>query len=188
MVEGVILAGGKSTRMKENKMMKIYLDQPIIYHAVNAMLEICDFVTIVTGHFDEDYLRLFDHDTRIKMTYNHKYKKGMFSSVQAGVANIKSDVFIIPGDYPLVKADTYRKMLSETGDIRVPLFNDSKGHPIFISKTLLKELKKEPTSSNLKVFRDRYEVNYIEVDDPGVLVDIDNIEDYSRLVKTGGLV
>jgi molybdenum cofactor cytidylyltransferase len=188
MVEGVILAGGKSSRMKENKMMKIYLDQPLIYHAVNAMLDICDFVTIVTGHYDEDYLRLFDHDVRIKLVFNPNYENGMFSSVQAGVSSINNDVFIIPGDYPLVKAETYKKMLLEIGELRVPKYKEKKGHPIFISKQLLKDLKNEPIESNLKVFRDRYKVNYIDVDDPGVLIDIDNIEDYSRLVETGGLV
>jgi molybdenum cofactor cytidylyltransferase len=105
----------------------------------------------------------------------------MFSSVKKGVSCIKNDFFLIPGDYPLVKKQTIDKLIASSGEIRVPIYNGRKGHPIFIEKELIQELLEEPITSNLKVFRDRHTVNYVEVDDKGILLDVDYEEDLKNL-------
>ena len=182
MIDGVILAGGKATRMKRNKMLVEYKSKPIIYHTTSTMKQTCDNVTIVTGCYDVDYLELFDKTEGITIVNNKDYEKGMFSSVLLGVKNIENDFFLIPGDCPLVKVSTYQKLVSDKSQISVPTYKGRKGHPIFISKELLEELKNENIESNLKVFRDKHQVNYVEVNDPGILFDVDNLEDYQKLL------
>ena len=105
----------------------------------------------------------------------------MFSSVKAGVSITENDFFLIPGDYPLVKPETIRKLLAETGIIKVPIYKGRKGHPIYISNELISSLNDEPIDSNLKTFRDRHDVTYIDVDDEGILLDIDTAVDYKQL-------
>ncbi len=183
MVEGVILAGGKASRMKQNKMLLEYKNHPLIFHSVRTMNQICNNVTIVTGFYEEDYLPYFGKMRNIKIIHNKNHERGMFSSVLKGVSEVQNDFFLIPGDYPLVKVETYQKLLDSTGKISVPIYKGRKGHPILIRKELISSLKTEDRNSNLKIFRDRYEVTYIEVDDPGVIYDVDNISDYQKLIQ-----
>lgn len=182
MVDGVILAGGFASRISQNKMLLIYKNKPLIYHTVKAMKSICKKVTIVTGHYNEKYLEVLKEFDNVEIVHNKNYKLGMFSSVLMGVKNTHNDVFIIPGDIPLVKKETYQKLYDSSGEIRVPIFNNRKGHPIFISKRLVDKLRNENINSNLKSFRDQHEVNYIDVEDSNVLRDIDNKEDYKQLL------
>ncbi len=183
MVEGIILAGGKASRMKQNKMLLEYKNHPLIFHSVRTMKQICNNVTIVTGYYKEDYLPYFGKMRNIKIVHNSNHENGMFSSVLKGVSEVKNDFFLIPGDCPLVKVETYQKLLDSTGKISVPIYQGRKGHPILIRKELISSLKTEDISSNLKIFRDRYEVTYIEVNDPGVIYDVDNKSDYQKLNK-----
>jgi molybdenum cofactor cytidylyltransferase len=65
----------------------------------------------------------------------------------------------------------------------VPTYNGRKGHPIVIKQRLIQPLLEEDIGSNLKVFRDRYEVAYIPVEDEGILLDIDTIDDYHHILR-----
>ncbi len=187
MIDGVILAGGYSSRLKKNKMTLIFNDLPIICNVIEAMKQYCDKIIVVTGHYHDEIERVVKKYEVVNVVRNTNYNLGMFSSVKAGVKDINNDFFLTPGDYPLIKASTYKKLLDSKGMIRVPIYNGRKGHPILISKELIDPLLKEPVESNLKVFRDRYKVNYIEVDDKGVLIDVDTMEDYLTIkgIKKG---
>ena len=183
MVDTIILAGGMSKRFKKNKLKTLYKGYPLIYHVIQTFLEFSENVTLVTGHYDLEFLKEFITDERIRIIHNPDYKIGMFSSVKTGVSVTKNDFFLIPGDYPLVKAKTIQKIIDETGVIRVPIYKGRKGHPIFISKELISPLLDEPITSNLKAFRDRHDVNYIETNDEGILLDVDTLEDLKQLTE-----
>ncbi|WP_168169730.1 NTP transferase domain-containing protein [Candidatus Izimaplasma bacterium ZiA1] len=183
MVDGIILAGGFSSRVGKNKMILKFLNKPLIYHTVKSMSNVCKSIIIVTGKYQEDYQTILKEFKNIKIVHNELYEQGMFSSVLKGIDNTNNDIFLIPGDYPLVKEFTYKLILQSNGEIRVPTFSGRRGHPIFISKELIPLLKQEGIASNLKVFRDKFEVNYIEVEDQGILLDIDSLTDYEKLLK-----
>lgn len=183
MLDTIILAGGMSKRFKRNKLATHYKGKPLIYHTIMTFLEISENVTLVTGHYDLEYLKEYIDDPKIRIVHNKDYELGMFGSVKTGVSVTKNDFFLIPGDYPLVKAETLNKLSAQTGQIKVPMYKGRKGHPIFIAKGLIDSLMNEPIDSNLKAFRDRYTVNYIDVDDEGVLLDVDYFEDLEQLPK-----
>ena len=183
MVDTIILAGGMSKRFKKNKLKTLYKGYPLIYHVIQTFLQFSENVTLVTGHYDLEFLKEYIDDKRIRIIQNPNYEMGMFSSVKAGVGVTKNDFFLIPGDYPLVKAKTIQKIIDETGVIRVPIYKGRKGHPIYISKELINTLLEEPITSNLKVFRDRHSVHYIETDDEGILLDVDTLEDLEQLTE-----
>jgi len=184
LVDGIILAAGKASRVGQNKLLLEYRGQPIIYYPLRILSEICENVTLVTGHYKIDYASMFLEFDNIFVVHNENYNLGMFSSVKKGVEVSKNDILLIPGDYPLVKKETFQALLHGTGDIRVPIYKGKKGHPIFISRSLRDELLNDDPASNLKVFRDKHKVNYIDVDDEGILIDIDHFEDYNRILKT----
>jgi len=178
MIEGIILAGGYSSRIKKNKMTLIYENLPIICNVIESMKDYCTKIIVVTGHYHDEIVKVVSKYEKVTVKRNIDYDLGMFSSVITGVREISNDFFLLPGDYPLIQKDTFKKLIDASGVIRVPTFNNRKGHPILIEKELIKPLLNEPLNSNLKVFRDRYEVNYVETSDEGVLIDVDTIEDF----------
>jgi len=178
MIEGIILAGGYSSRMKRNKMTLLYNDIPIICNVIEALKDYCGKIVIVTGHYHDEILEVVSKYNQVVVKRNLNYDLGMFSSVILGVKEIKKDFFLLPGDYPLIQKETFEKLLNTSGVIRVPTFNNRRGHPIFIKQELIPALLNEPLNSNLKVFRDKYQVSYVETSDEGVLIDVDTMEDY----------
>ena len=177
MAEGIVLAGGYSSRFRTNKMTILLDGKPLIRHTVDTMKKHVTKVYVVTGFYHEEIVRLFLDDPRIETVRNADFAKGMFTSIKQGVAMVKSDFFLIPGDCPLVEDSTYQLLLHSRGMIRVPVFETRRGHPIFVEKELIPELLAEPDNSNLRQFRDRHEVTYVETDDEGIVRDIDTLTD-----------
>ncbi len=181
MAMGIILAGGYSSRAECNKMVLKYKNTEIIKHAVIAMQDFCSKIIVVTGHYHNDIIDVVKDFPKVIVIRNLNYSQGMFSSVKVGVREVDDDFFLTPGDYPLITKGTYEKLLSSTGEIRVPTFNNLRGHPLFISKHLISELLSESNDSNLKIFRNKYEITNVETNDEGILKDIDTLNDYLEL-------
>lgn len=183
MTQGIILAAGYSSRAHTNKMLLTYDNKFVLSHAVEGMLPFVDKIFVVTGHYHDELIKAMKPYSKVAIVYNADYDQGMFTSVQAGVKKIKGDFFILPGDCPFVSAATYQKMLNGKKAIRVPEYNGRMGHPLFLSACLKESLLNELPTSNLKVFRNRYDYEIIKTDDPHVLIDIDTQNDYRAIEK-----
>ena len=181
MAMGIILAGGYSSRAESNKMVLKYKNIEIIRHVIVSMQDYCSKIIVVTGHYHEDTLKVVKDFEKVKVVRNVNYNQGMFNSVKVGVKEIDDDFFITPGDYPLIMKSTYEKILNAKGILRVPTFNNRRGHPLFISKELIGDLLCESDDSNLKVFRNKYVITNVETNDSGILKDIDTVNDYIKL-------
>ncbi len=193
MIVGIILAAGKSSRMGIWKPAIKIDGTPLIIRAIQPMLGVTDRIVVVGGHRFEDLKNLlsgFFH--QVQIVKNENYETGeMFSSVKTGVGAIADlDVerfFILPGDHPFIKETTYSKLLSSAGEVVVPSFKNRKGHPILLKGSLAEPLLREPENSNLREFTKKFKIEIVEVGDPGILVDIDTMEDLERGkdIKTG---
>lgn len=183
MTQGIILAAGYSSRVASNKMLLKHEGKFLLAHAIEGMLPIVDSIFVVTGHFHQEITEALQKYSNVTIVYNPNYPQGMFSSVQAGVRCATGDFFILPGDCPFVSLSTYKKLLAGTKDIRVPSYKEQTGHPLFIKHSLKEELLSEPSTSNLKVFRNRHDYEIIKTDDSQVLMDIDTPSDYQALNK-----
>ncbi|HOH68644.1 MAG TPA: NTP transferase domain-containing protein [Bacilli bacterium] len=183
MTQGIILAAGYSSRAETNKMLLVYKGKFLLAHAVEGMMPFVDEVIVVTGHFHETIKEALKPYDKVTIVYNGDYAQGMFSSVQAGVRKTNGDFFILPGDCPFVTADTYRKMLAGSKEIRVPAYRGQTGHPLFLKHSLRDELLNEPVTSNLKVFRNRHDYEIIKTENLQILMDIDTLHDYQNLDK-----
>lgn len=183
MTQGIILAGGFSSRAKTNKMRFLVDNKPLLLHTIDSLKPFVNKIYVVTGYYDQDIREFVQEDDVIEIVYNKDYEKGMFSSVLTGVNRVNDDFFILPGDIPFIKKETFQSILNGNKPVRYPIYQGKEGHPLFIKGCLKEKLLKEPIDSNLREFRDRQEKEAIQVNDKNVLRDIDTLEQYEQMIK-----
>jgi molybdenum cofactor cytidylyltransferase len=120
---------------------------------------------------------------RVTCVCNERYREGMFSSVRMGIARVCAPrFFLIPGDYPLVGTEVYRRMLAAAGDIVIPTYGGKRGHPVLLRTELVPEILARPADSSLRDYIEAKGYVAIEVEDEGILWDLDTPEDYDHLL------
>ncbi len=178
-IEGVVLAAGLSTRVGENKLILDVDGKTVIERCILGMYDICSKIIVVGGHRVEDIEDILGNYSKVELIYNPNYLDGMFSSVKKGITNIKEErFFLIPGDYAVVNKKTYEDMLKVDNDIVIPMHNGRKGHPLLMKSYLIEELLKDISCKTLRDFIGKKGFIPIIVKDPGILMDIDTMEDY----------
>jgi molybdenum cofactor cytidylyltransferase len=191
-MSAIILAGGYSQRMNDFKPLLPLGNSTVVENTVKVFLNAgIQDVTVVVGHRAPELKAALDH-VKIKWVYNERFSEGMYSSVVAGVNSLRPDTegfFLLPADMPLVKSGTVSELLKvyfeKKCDIAYPVFNGKRGHPPFISARLFEPILAWNGSGGLRVLLEQYQnsAQYVEVQDEGILTDIDTPEDYSNLCK-----
>jgi len=122
-------------------------------------------------------------DWRVRTVVNPDPSRGMFSSIQIGARALdESPTAVLPGDMPFVRADTVEKLLTagrRTRGIVAPRFQGRRGHPIVLPGDVRDALVEAAETSRLDEFlasQPHWRVD-IDLDDPGVLRDVDTKED-----------
>ncbi|MFN3415842.1 MAG: NTP transferase domain-containing protein [Caldimonas sp.] len=120
---------------------------------------------------------------------------GMGYSIAAGV-RARGDAagwLVMPGDMPLVRPTTLRAVAAALAGhpVAYAQFQGQRGHPVAFSAELYSELAVLDGDQGARRILARYPAAAVEVDDPGVLVDIDTREDLlsvqTRLPVSGGV-
>lgn len=181
-VDGVILAAGYSSRANAFKMELEINNKPILQRCIEALYDNCNNIIVVSGYKHEKINRLVENYTKAKVVYNDEFYKGMFSSIKKGIRDVTASKFLLtPGDYPLINKDIIEKLLSEEKEIVIPSFNMRGGHPILLGRNLIREILQEPDDSNLKKYLSKKQCSYLNIDDKGILLDVDTMEDYENV-------
>jgi len=127
---------------------------------------------------------------------NSEPERGMFSSIQCASAwaHWKSPLghfALVLGDQPHLKEATLSTLLDlaaqRPGKICQPSRNGRRKHPVLLPEKIFRQLARA-SQVTLKDFLDSMssEVESIEVDDPGLDLDIDRPEDYERARRLAG--
>jgi len=190
MITAIILAAGQSKRMGQPKMLLPWGERTVLSQVLTTILEAgVDDILVVTGGAREQVESAISH-LKVKTIFNDQFKQGeMLSSIKCGIRSLTRQtqaVLIGLGDQPQVKAgsvqavcDAYRENGSK---IVVPSFNMRRGHPWLIERSLLGDLMdiKSPQSPRDFLYAYRENIQYVNVDDPGILTDLDTPEDYRK--------
>lgn len=93
----------------------------------------------------------------------------------------------LPVDHPMVRGDTVSRLLDEAraagAPLTVPMYQGKRGHPAIFGAALFPELLDASLEGGARtvVHRHLRDALKLEVDDPGVLVDIDTPDAYRQV-------
>ena len=106
---------------------------------------------------------------------------GMGASIAAGVAARPNSRgwLVLPGDMPLVQAATLRDVARELlhHPVVYAQYRGRRGHPVGFASELYSELMQLSGDEGARRLLGRYPSHGVEVDDPGVLLDVDTPAD-----------
>jgi molybdenum cofactor cytidylyltransferase len=180
--EGVILAAGLSTRSGRYKMALPLGNKTVIQHSVENMYGAVERIWVVTGWQADQVRALLAPYDKVHFVLNENYRQGMFSSVKVGLAQAHAPlVFLQPGDCAFISPQVYGWMLVVDADIVIPTLAGKKGHPVLFRDTVIPEILALPDDAILRDYIQAKGFTTIEVEDNGILLDLDTPEDYETL-------
>lgn len=192
-IGAVVVAAGLSSRMKDFKPMLPLGDSTVIRTLIAGLRGAgVSAILVVTGH-NADRLREHLSGLDIEFADNKDYATtDMLCSAGIGLSFMKekaSRLFFLPGDIPLFSPSSLRlmmKTMDESGSrLVLPACNGRKGHPILIDSRAIPDLLTYHGGMGLKgaIAALGKSAEVLEVDDPGILLDADQPEDYRRLLQ-----
>ena len=191
-VRGILLAAGYSKRFGSNKLLQALPEgspqagTPIALAAARHFLEaLPDSVAVVRPRAQKLAKILRDAGCNTVVCKNSG--EGMGTSLAAGVrATSDADGWIVAlADMPFIRPETIRivtKALQEGAAIAAPSFHGERGHPVGFARRFYEELSSLRGEDGARQFLKPHPdwVTLFEVDDPGVLRDIDKPSDLER--------
>jgi molybdenum cofactor cytidylyltransferase len=189
-MEAIVLAAGYSSRANAFKMTLPMGQMSVLEQTISKFEGLCSRVIVVAGFqaeiIREEIAKIINENTysfQIEFVYNENFNQGMFHSIQKGCKEVNAPTFFItPGDCPLVKKETVQLLAKHKGNVVIPSFDYKGGHPIKLSSEVKQKILETNPESNLRVVLDGYEKQYMNVDDAGVLMDVDTPEDYQKAI------
>ncbi len=111
MKSGVILAGGKSTRMGIDKCTVLFCGKPLIFWSYKALRDVADEVIIsVSKGRESSPLETF-FGGNVKIVRDEKPDLGPLSGMLSSFKKAKGEyVILTPCDSPLIKSELYLKL------------------------------------------------------------------------------
>ena len=111
-------------------------------------------------------------------------RRGVGHSIAAGVSERPhaQGWLVLPGDMPLIRASSIRAVAAALAEHAVAFtqYRGRRGHPVGFGVELYSDLLALEGDEGARRLVARYPGHAVEVDDPGVLVDIDTAQDLER--------
>jgi molybdenum cofactor cytidylyltransferase len=193
---GIVLAAGQSRRMGRPKALlacppdgQTFVTQAVRTLRAGGLAEVA-----VIGRPDDFALRheVGRHAPPIPYLENPSAELGQLSSLLVGVVYAQTcgadGVMVLPVDIPSVNPATVHALREAFDRGPEPLvraaYQGRHGHPVIFGRSLFAELQAADPEVGARdvVRRDPSRVRELDVDDPGVLRDVDVPDDYRRLL------
>jgi molybdenum cofactor cytidylyltransferase len=180
--DAVILAAGYSSRAGDFKPALDLCGKALLIRTIESMDGICGKVIVVAGH-ETERIKALLAEFPVTVVRNEHVEYGMFYSVKVGVRHVSaSRFFILPGDQPAVRPSTFERLLKTEGTVVIPRYRGKKGHPVLFDGACAKEILALPDTEILRNYIHLADhVTVVDVDDPGVGMDVDTPEDYEKM-------
>ena len=186
----VVTAAGSAERFGGKKLLTPIDGEPLLDHTIRALLDggVSEVIVVVgrdaRAELERDVNTMLD--PRVRPVENPDPSRGMFSSIQEGVAQAQGDaILVMPGDMPFVSPDTVRAVIAayeQKPAIVSPRYRGKRGHPVALPTSLRDEIRGAGARATLHdVIHAHTDMRVdVDIDDPGVVRDIDRPEDLPK--------
>lgn len=200
---GVILAAGASTRMGRDKALLPWpppahegqsASQTFLSAAIQAFSRHSEIVIVVVG-YNENNLTPIVYAQGASLVRNPDPERGQFSSLQTGLREVlnrgRDAALVTLVDRPPARDQTITALrdafaASET-DVWavVPQYQGKHGHPYVAGRELIEAFLKAPATATARDIEHQHQIHiqYLEMDDPFVTLNVDTPEEYAALEK-----
>lgn len=166
---GVVLSGGKSSRMGTNKSLLAIDNKPVIAHILEEIHKCSDEVVIIANQ-PSMYKFL-----GVKQFSDRYINKGPLAGLETALYHVDANIFIFTAcDMPFINKTVYHYLLQQLAhyDAVVPIYNNQM-HPLsgIYKKNALPHIQAQIEKGDLKVKSFFEYVNTIYVRDFGNLSD-----------------
>jgi molybdenum cofactor cytidylyltransferase len=195
-VGAVILAAGTSTRMGRAKQLLPLGGSTVLARTIDnvrsaGLVEI----VLVLGASAEAIRRQLPQSLLkgLKVVVNQAYAQGMASSLREGLSALDPQcaaALIVLGDQPLVRPQTLQQIMAgyhrSEAQIVIPSHQGKRGNPVLLGRPVFPEVMAlEGDTGCRAIFVNRMDAIFkVEVEDPGILLDVDDQDDYDRLTRS----
>jgi molybdenum cofactor cytidylyltransferase len=195
-VSAIILAAGTSARMGRPKQLLPLGGTTVLARAIeNVRSAGLVEVVLVLGASAEAIRRQLPPSLLegLKVVVNQAYAQGMASSLRDGLSALdpqSAAALIILGDQPLLRPQTLRQIIAgyhrSGAQIVIPSHQGKRGNPVLLRRSVFPEVMAlEGDTGCRAIFANHPDaILKVEVEDPGILLDIDDQDDYDRLTLT----
>ncbi|WP_299441221.1 molybdenum cofactor guanylyltransferase [uncultured Aquimarina sp.] len=153
-ITGIILAGGKSSRMGQDKGLKLHNGKPFIQHIINAIESVTNEILIITSSIDYE---IFEYPCIPDLIPD----KGPVGGIYTGLKHTKTEQnLVLSCDVPFVTSTVLNNLISEYEsnydvityeDIPLITLYSKSAERIFFESIEKKRLSLRKTLSTLKV-------------------------------------
>jgi len=194
-VAGIILAAGKSSRMKEMKLLLDFRGKPLIEHVLESALQSSlNRVIVVLGSEHERIRKNVDFKESI-VVFNPDFLEGQSASLKAGIASAPDEcdaALFLLGDQPLVDREVIDAVVYKYEETRAlivaPIFAGRRGNPVLLARPLFPLILALEGDMGARPLLEAHKelVTTVEVGNDGIHCDVDTWEDYLALLEKVG--
>jgi molybdenum cofactor cytidylyltransferase len=185
-ITGLLLAAGQGRRFGGNKLLAHYRHRPLVLHSA-ATLSACDRIIAVV-RADDAALQQLLNASGIETVINPQAELGMGGSIACGVkASNSSDGWcILPADMPNVPGMMTNLIilaLQNGAPLAAPYYRGTRGHPAGFQRRFKEALQTLNGERGARAIFEQHDEKIVrfDTDEPGVLEDIDTVEQLAHL-------
>lgn len=188
MISAIVLAAGQSKRMGTQKMLLPWGGTSVIGKVISTLSASGIFdIHVVTGGIHSELEKKLK-EFNVHFVYNPEYRNGeMLTSIQVGLRDISEEddaALVVLGDQPQIDKHVVQLIMDcyrlTRHNIIVPSYQMHRGHPWLLGKPFWEEILELKPPHTLRDFLNKHNeiIDYVLVDNPGVIQDLDDQKDY----------
>lgn len=193
---GIVLAAGESSRMGRDKALLPWRGSTFLAGAIASFQSHSDLVIVVAGK-NAERLRPVVDAVGAFLVINPEPEQGQFSSLRVGVQAVldrgRDAALITLVDRPPADSKTVAQLCARFAAAAeagiwavVPQYAGRHGHPIVVGREMITAFLQAPPTASAREIEHQHQpqIEYVAVDDPAVVLNVDTPDDYNRLTTS----
>lgn len=184
----IILAAGNSSRMNFHKALLPFSEgENFIQHIVNVYKEAG--IDKIIGVVNAETISKLGFSDKIKLIENKKPELGRLHSLQLGLSVLPETefCFVQNVDNPFVTAELLQQLYAEKneGDFIAPYYKGKGGHPVLISKKIIKEISETKANKQISLHDVliKFKKKQLESLNEKIMININSMDDFNHYFK-----